>query len=85
MARPVHMVFEIDLFREWCMLWKFRRALDKTPAGMRALPLLGPTLLAVRPLKAGKHGCHHGCFSQGVSRVRDQTAGKSYAQAVPMW
>jgi len=49
MARPVHMVFEITEFRIVHAIDVPTEMLDKTPAGVDALPLTGPTLLAVRP------------------------------------
>lgn len=48
-ARPVHMVFEIDRFRVVHAIDVPEDLLNKTPAGVDALPLTGPTLLAVRP------------------------------------
>lgn len=50
-ARPVHMVFEIDRFRVVHAIDVPVDMLDKTPSGVDALPLTGPTLLAVRPFR----------------------------------
>ncbi|MBX3659990.1 MAG: pilus assembly protein [Ramlibacter sp.] len=51
LARPVHLVFEIDRFRVVHAVDIPPEELSKTPAGIKALPLTGPTLLAVRPFK----------------------------------
>lgn len=50
-ARPVHLVFEIDRFRIVHAVDVPTELLPKAPAGIDALPLTGPTLLAVRPFK----------------------------------
>ena len=49
LARPVHMVFEIDRFR---VVHRIDIPLEleaKAPAGIEVAPLTGPTLLAARP------------------------------------
>ncbi|HVZ47071.1 MAG TPA: TfpX/TfpZ family type IV pilin accessory protein [Ramlibacter sp.] len=51
LARPVHLVFEIDRFRVVAAADIPEDALSKTPPGVDALPLFGPTLLAVRPFR----------------------------------
>jgi len=48
-ARPVHLVFEIDRFRVVHAIDVPEDLLSKAPHGIDALPLAGPTLLAVRP------------------------------------
>jgi hypothetical protein len=53
-ARPVHMVFEIDRFRVVHAIDIPVELLAQTPAGIDALPLGGPTLLAMRPFKDNK-------------------------------
>lgn len=50
-ARPVHLVFEIDRFRIVHAVDVPEELLPKAPPGIEALPLAGPTLLAVRPFK----------------------------------
>ena len=50
-ARPVHMVFEIDRFRVVHAIDVPPEMLLQTPAGVDALPWTGPTLLAVRPFR----------------------------------
>jgi hypothetical protein len=54
MARPVHMVFEYDRFRVVHAVEVPQELLGQTPAGIVALPLTGPTLLALRPFKSGQ-------------------------------
>ena len=53
-ARPVHMVFEYDRFRVVHAIDVVPELLARTPAGINALPLTGPTLLALRPFKDSK-------------------------------
>lgn len=50
-ARPVHLVFEIDRFRVIHAVDVPADLVDKAPAGVEALPLTGPTLLAVRTFR----------------------------------
>ena len=49
-ARPVHMVFEIDRFRVTHAADIDPALLAKAPPVLQALPITGPTMLAVRPL-----------------------------------
>jgi hypothetical protein len=51
-ARPVHMVFEYDRFRIVHALDVPEELLTKAPPNVVALPLSGPTLLALRPFKS---------------------------------
>ena len=50
-ARPVHLVFEYDRFRVVHALEVPPSMMDSLPANLQALPLLGPTLLSLRPFK----------------------------------
>lgn len=50
-ARPVHLVFEFDRFRVVHAIEVPEELMDKAPAEWRKLPLMGPTLLAVRPFR----------------------------------
>lgn len=50
-ARPVHLVFEIDRLRVVHAIEVPEELLAKTPANVRAMPWLGPTSLAVRPFR----------------------------------
>lgn len=51
-ARPVHMVFEFNRFKVVHAVEVAPAELDKTPAGINALPLTGPTLLSLRAFKS---------------------------------
>lgn len=53
-ARPVHLVFEIDRFRVVHAVDVASDMLDKTPAGIEAMPVTGPSMLAVRSFKDAK-------------------------------
>jgi hypothetical protein len=53
-ARPVHMVFEIDRFRVVQAIDVDASLLRYSPQSVKALPFWGPTLLAVRPFKNDK-------------------------------
>lgn len=50
-ARPVHLVFEFDRFRAVHGVEVPDDLLGKVPAGIRAMPLTGPTILAVRAFR----------------------------------
>ena len=50
-ARPVHMVFEYNRFSVVHAIEIPPEELAKTPAGINALPLTGPSLLSLRPFK----------------------------------
>lgn len=52
-ARPVHMVFEIDRFRVVHAIDVPPELLEKTPAEVQALPWTGPTVLGLRPFRDG--------------------------------
>lgn len=54
MARPVHMVFEIDRFRIVHAIDVPEEWLSKAPQGITALPFSGPSVLGVRPFKDGQ-------------------------------
>ena len=53
-ARPVHLVFEIDRFRVVHAIDIPPEFLDQAPPELRQLPLTGPTLLSVRDFKDSK-------------------------------
>jgi hypothetical protein len=50
-ARPVHLVFEFDRFRVIHAIDVPEEMLSQTPVHVKAMPLTGPTLLAVRPFR----------------------------------
>ncbi|HVE53016.1 MAG TPA: TfpX/TfpZ family type IV pilin accessory protein [Ramlibacter sp.] len=49
LARPVHLVYELDRFRVVHQVEIPEELLDRTPPGVTAIPLGGPTLLSLRP------------------------------------
>lgn len=51
LARPVHLVFEINRFRVVHAAEVPVDLMDKVPPGVQAMPWLGPTMLAVRPFR----------------------------------
>jgi hypothetical protein len=51
MARPVHMVFEIDRFRVVHLIDIPSELEDRAPAGIEVAPWSGPTLIAARPFR----------------------------------
>jgi hypothetical protein len=53
-ARPVHLVFEVDRFRVVHAIEVPLELLPKTSPDVNAFPVTGPTLLSVRPFKDGK-------------------------------
>jgi len=56
LARPIFQSFEVDRFRVVTAVDIERNDLDKAPSGIRALPWLGPELIAaVPPTDPGEH------------------------------
>jgi hypothetical protein len=55
-ARPVHLVFEIDRFRVVHAVDVPEELMDRVPKNIHAMPWRGPTLLSVRPFKDEKEG-----------------------------
>ena len=51
LARPVHLVFDINRFQVVHAVEVPAMLLDKTPSGITALPPWGPSLLSLRPFK----------------------------------
>ena len=83
-ARPVHMVFEIDRFRVVHGVDIPNELLERTPPGVQALPLTGPTLLAVRPFRDDNESMNATLAAlQGVSLSARPDLWQSYADAVP--
>lgn len=54
LARPVHLVFEIDRFRVVHQVDIPLELADRVPPGIELAPLGGPTLLAVRPFRSAQ-------------------------------
>ncbi len=83
-ARPVHLVFEIDLFRVVHAIEIPPEMLDKAPRDMTVLPLTGPTLLALRPFRDSNESLDATLAAvQGVSLSSRPDLWQSYAHAVP--
>jgi hypothetical protein len=55
-ARPVHLVFEIDRFRVVHAIDVPEEELNQAPAGLARLPFAGPTLLSLRDFVSEKEG-----------------------------
>ena len=83
-ARPVHLVFEIDRFRVIHAIDVPLEMLDKTPPGVDALPLTGPTLLSLRPFKNSDENMEATMAAvQGVALGARPDLWQSYAAGVP--
>ena len=83
-ARPVHLVFEIDRFRVVHAIDIAPDMLSKTPAGVEALPLTGPTLLAVRPFSSNQESLNATLAAvQGAQLAFRPDLWQPYADAVP--
>lgn len=83
-ARPVHMVFEYDRFRVVHAIDVPLELLAKTPSGVDALPLTGPTLLSLRPFRDGQEKMEATIAAlQGVSLSSRPDLWRPYASAVP--
>lgn len=83
-ARPVHMVFEIDRFRVVHAIDVPEELLNKTPTGVDALPLTGPTLLAVRPFRDANESMEATFAAlQGAPLAARPDLWEPYAQARP--
>ncbi len=83
-ARPVHMVFEYDRFRVVHAIDVVPELLVKTPTGIDALPLLGPTLLSLRPFKNGHEKMEATMAAlQGVSLGSRPDLWQSYEKGIP--
>ena len=83
-ARPVHMVFEIDRFRVVHAVEVDPEWLNRTPAGITALPWTGPTLLSVRHFKDGNESADATIAAvQGVNIGSRPDLWQSYDAGVP--
>ena len=87
-ARPVHLVFEFNRFRVVHAVDVPSDLMDKVPAGIEAMPLLGPTPLALRPFKDAKEEADATLVAlQGISLSarpdlwQDYAAGKAQVLA----
>lgn len=83
-ARPVHLVFEIDRFRVVHAIDIPAELLNRAAPGLQGLPLTGPTLLAVREFKDSKES-----FEATMAAVQGAVLGarpdfwQAYEQAKP--
>jgi hypothetical protein len=83
-ARPVHMVFEYDRFRVVHAIDVVPELLAQTLPGITALPLTGPTLLALRPFKDGQEKMDATMAAlQGLTLSFRPDLWQPYAQSVP--
>ena len=83
-ARPVHLVFEIDRFRAVHAVDVPQVLLSKTPQGIDALPLTGPSLLAVRPFASEQERTDATLTAlQGLHLGARPDLWQPYEQAVP--
>ncbi len=83
-ARPVHLVFEIDRFRVVHAIDIPPELLDRSPAQLRPLPILGPTLLSVREFKNAQESFESTMAAmQGVALGARPDLWQSYEQAKP--
>ena len=74
-ARPVHLVFEYDRFRVVHAVEVPQDLLSKTPAGIEALPITGPTMLSLRPTTG----------SERADTVMAELAGEPTAARPDFW
>lgn len=83
-ARPVHLVFEFDRFRVVHAIDVPDDMLSKAPAGVNALPMTGPTLLAVRPFRDANESLEATLAAlQGATLAARPDLWEPYAQAIP--
>ena len=83
-ARPVHLVFEIDRFRVVHAIDVPTELLNRAPQALQRLPLTGPTLLSVREFKDSRES-----FDATMAALQGAALGarpdfwQSYEQAKP--
>ena len=83
-ARPVHLVFEIDRFRVVHAIDIAPEMLSKAPANVEPLPLTGPTQLAVRPFNSSQEGMDATLAAvQGAQLAFRPDLWQPYADAIP--
>jgi len=83
-ARPVHMVFEVDRFRVVHAIEVAPELLVKAPHDVDAMPITGPTLLSLRPFKDGNESMEATMAAlQGVSLSSRPDLWRSYVAGVP--
>ncbi len=83
-ARPVHLVFEIDRFRVVHAIDIEPDLLSLAPPALQQLPLMGPTLLSVREFRSSKESFDATMAAvQGVAISTRPDLWQSYALARP--
>ena len=83
-ARPVHLVFEFDRFRVVHAAEVPEDLMDKVPPGIDAMPLWGPTLIAVRPFRDERERIEATMVAlQGVSLSARPDLWQRWDQALP--
>ena len=83
-ARPVHLVFEIDRFRAIHAIEVEPDLLERAPKGIYAMPWTGPTLLSVRNFKDGNESAEATMAAlQGVNIGARPDFWQSYAAGIP--
>ena len=83
-ARPVHLVYEIDRFRVVHAIDVPDNMLDRAPAGLKTLPWTGPTLLSVRDFKDSNESFEATMAAvQGVNLGARPDLWQSYEKARP--
>ncbi len=82
-ARPVHLVFEIDRFRVVHAIDVEPELLNRAPQGIKAMPWTGPTLLSVRGFKNSNESAEATMAAlQGVNIGSRPDLWQSYAAGV---
>lgn len=83
-ARPVHLVFEIDRFRVVHAIEVEPELLNRAPKGINAMPWTGPSLLSVRAFKDRNESFEATMAAlQGVTIGARPDLWQSYAAGVP--
>jgi hypothetical protein len=83
-ARPVHLVFEVDRFRVVHAVDVSEELLSKAPAGMTTLPIFGRNMLAVRPFISAKEGAEATLAAlQGIDLATRPELWQDYRSAIP--
>lgn len=84
LARPVHMVFEIDRFRVVHAVDVPLDLLARTPTSVTALPLTGPTMLGVRAFENERERMDATVAAlQGIQLAFRPDLWQTYQQSVP--
>ena len=84
LARPVHIVFEVDRLSVVHAVEIDPALLAKTPPGITALPLTGPTRLSLRPFKDSQEKLDATLAAlQGVPLAGRPDLWQPYANAIP--